>query len=92
MKKTRKKDEWGALRNHFDEICDWIDKHGREPNPEESNDIFERRCGIMLQVIRRTGNDEGWFDVLRPFDRHGLLPRGTAVEEPSASPSSNPRP
>ncbi len=87
MKKTaRKKDEWGALRFHFSEICSWVDDHGREPNPEESRDQVERRCGIMLQVIRRTGNDEGWFDVLRPFDRHGLLPRVTAVEEASASP------
>ena len=87
MKKTaRKKDEHSALRRNFNEICDWIDKHGREPNPEESRDQVERHCGIMLQTIRRTGNDEGWFDVLRPFDRHGLLPRVTAVESASASP------
>ena len=40
MKKTRKKDEWGALRFHFSEICSWVDDHGREPNPNEPRYIF----------------------------------------------------
>ncbi len=86
MKKTRKKDEWGALRNHFDEICNWIDKHGREPNPKESRDQVERRCGIMLQTLRQDGAEKGWLEPLLPYDRYGLLPRVTAVEEASASP------
>ncbi|MCR5256533.1 MAG: hypothetical protein K6E40_00045 [Desulfovibrio sp.] len=84
--KNRKKDEYGALRHHFEEICSWIDEHGREPNPEESRDQVERHCGIMLQTLRRTGDDEGWFDVLRPFDRHGLLPHGTTVDSAPAGP------
>ena len=92
MKKTaRKKDEHSALRRNFNEICDWIDKHGREPNPEESRDQVERHCGIMLQTIRQDGAVKGWLEPLLPYDRHGLLPRVTAVEEASANPS-NPRP
>ncbi len=86
MKKTaRKKDEHSALRFHFSEICSWVDDHGREPSPF-STDMVEFHLGVMLQTLRQDGAEKGWLEPLLPYDRHGLLPRVTAVEEASASP------
>ena len=86
MKKTaRKKDKHAALRNNFARICDWIDEHGREPNPK-SKDLAEFHVGVMLLTLRQEGAAKGWLEVLYPLDRHGLLPRRTAVEPAPVSP------
>lgn len=54
----------------FEEIQNFVEKHGRPPRHGESNDIFERLYAVRLDRLRARGDCRA---ILAPLDRHGLL-------------------
>ena len=54
----------------FEEIGRFVEKHGREPQHGEENDIFERLYAVRLDRLRE---QKECRDLLAPLDRHGLL-------------------
>ena len=56
------------LKDSFDEINDFIDNKGHEP--EESNDVLERKLFVRLKQLRK---DFEKASILRGIDKHNLL-------------------
>jgi hypothetical protein len=54
----------------FEEIQQFIQKHGRPPEHGEEKDIFERLCAVRLDRLRA---QEECRTLLAPFDNQGLL-------------------
>jgi len=54
----------------FEEIQNFVDKHGRPPQHGEDRDMFERIYAVRLDRLREL---EAACAVLEPMDRHGLL-------------------
>lgn len=58
------------LANRFEEINEFIEKHGRNPDPNNTVDIGEFQLGHRLQAI--LDNPE-YRSALNHLDRHGLF-------------------
>lgn len=58
-----------TILRHFKEVCEFVDKHGREPSLA-ADDMAEFRMATYLQGIQ---NKAGPNSELRDSDRHGLL-------------------
>jgi T5orf172 domain len=54
----------------FDEIQQFVEKHGRAPQHGEDRDIFERLYAVRLGRLRALGECRS---LLAPLDHHGLL-------------------
>jgi len=63
----------------FEEIQQFMKKHGRPPRHGEGKDIFERIYAVRLDRLRSL---EECRTLLAPFDSQGLLGAGEVVEEP----------
>ena len=62
----------------FEEILNFVEKHGRIPEHGENNDIFERLYAVRLDKIR--SSDE-CIELLKNFDTKNLLKQGEKIEE-----------
>lgn len=63
----------------FEEIQQFVKKHGRPPRHGEGKDIFERIYAVRLDRIRSL---EECRTLLAPFDSQGLLAQGDVLDEP----------
>lgn len=54
----------------FEEIQRFVDQHGRAPQHNEGNDIFERLYAVRLDCLRSADECR---ELLEPLDRQGLL-------------------
>ncbi len=63
------------LKDSFDEINDFIDNKGHEP--EESNDVLERKLFVRLKQLRK---DFEKASILRGIDKHNLLENVKEIE------------
>lgn len=63
----------------FEDIQQFVEQHGRAPQPFEDRDIFERLYATRLQRMREL---EECCELLAPLDHQGLL---NATEEPSTN-------
>ena len=62
----------------FEAISAFIDEHKRQPSNE--GDLSEKRLARRLKGFREHA---GFHPVLKPYDRHGLLPDLDACAEPT---------
>lgn len=68
-KKSNARTSDERLASSFDEINDFIDKHGKEPEPNSSN-ISEYKLYSRLKSLRE---DDDKMMALEPQDKYGLL-------------------
>ena len=62
----------------FEEILNFVEKHGRMPEHGENNDIFERLYAVRLDKIR--SSDE-CVELLKIFDTKNLLNQGEKIKD-----------
>lgn len=70
----------------FEDICRFVDEHGRSPRHATDLDIFERLYAVRLDRIR---GQEQWHELLLPYDKHGLLTNGETVSVNTERPLSD---
>lgn len=64
----------------FEEIQQFVKKHGRAPLQGEGRDIFERIYAVRLERLRA---QEDCRTLLAPFDSQGLMNGSEILQEPS---------
>ncbi len=69
VKKSNSRTADERLATSFDEINDYVEKHGKEPEPNSSN-ISEYKLYSRLKSLRE---DEDKMMALEPQDKYGLL-------------------